>query len=672
MNKKKRFIAYEWASIVKNKKVLFSVIGVILIPLLYSSMFLWAFWDPYAKLNELPVAVVNLDEGATFNEKKLNVGQDLTDKLKESKDFKWEFVSGEEAHQGMIDQQYYMSIEIPKNFSENATKVLDDKPVQSEIKYIPNESLNFLSSQIGSSAMDKLKGKVGKELTRAYTESLFGQVTTLSDGLVKAADGAKKLSDGSKKVEDGIMQIDSNLLKLTEGTQPLKSGVSDLLAGANKLNGGTNQLKQGTGQLAGGLDQLAQGGKQLSTGAGQMKDGIGSLQTGLNGSVDGINKLNTGAKGLKEGLEAMAKANPQLASSPEFKQLLGAAGMVSGGVDNLLTGQQKLAAGANQLAGASNGLVAGADTLSGKLAEASVGAKTVDAGVQGLQAGSGQLKDGLAKLSGGVSALSDGSTQLKEGSSKLSEGMGTVVSGQDELSGKLAEAADKTSSIKANDSNFDMFADPVGVAVEKNGAVPNYGTGFAPYFLSLGLFVGALMLTIVYAMKQPAIAPSSSFSWFIGKFGVMLVVGALQALFADLILLGGLKLEVQNVGLFILLSLVTSWTFMAILQFLVTAFNDVGRFIAILLLIIQLTTSAGTFPIELIPDALQPLGKLVPMTYSVSGFKAVISSGQYGDFWSNMFVLIGWIVAMGGLTWMTLKVHMKKNPSLSTTANEAV
>ena len=161
--------------------------------------------------------------------------------------------------------------------------------------------------------------------------------------------------------------------------------------------------------------------------------------------------------------------------------------------------------------------------------------------------------------------------------------------------------AEKTGEVKGTDKTYDMFASPVKVKTEKMAEVPNYGTGFTPYFLSLGLFVGALLLSIVYPLRDTVGVPKSGFSWFISKFGVLISVGIIQAVVADIILLFGLGVEVQSISYFILFSIVTSLAFIALIQCLVTAFGDAGRFIAIITLIIQLTTSAGTFPLELIP-----------------------------------------------------------------------
>ena len=241
------------------------------------------------------------------------------------------------------------------------------------------------------------------------------------------------------------------------------------------------------------------------------------------------------------------------------------------------------------------------------------------------------------------SDLADGSTELADGTTKLSDGT-------TEYEAKLKDAAKEANSVKPNDETYDMMAGPVDVKNEKINHVPNYGTGFAPYFLSLGLFVGALLISIVYPLREPSDRPSSGMSWFLGKFTVLTSVGIIQSLIAAAILLFGLGLEVESVPLFLLSTIITSLTFLALIQMLVTILGDPGRFVAIIILILQLTTSAGTFPLELIPTALQPISALLPMTYSVSAFKAVISSGDFSFMWQNLYILLGYFIVFVALT----------------------
>ena len=185
-------IKAEWLKIFKTKKMLISVIAVLFVPVMYSGMFLWAFWDPYANLESMPVAIVNEDKGATLDGESMELGQTLVDELVKSKQFQFEEVDVADADQQLLNQKYYILIKIPENFSEHVTTLLDDEPQKLVIDYIPNEGFNFLSAQIGETAMDRIKAEVNKQVSVTYAEKLFDSITQLGDGFVEAADGAGK------------------------------------------------------------------------------------------------------------------------------------------------------------------------------------------------------------------------------------------------------------------------------------------------------------------------------------------------------------------------------------------------------------------------------------------------------------------------------------------------
>ncbi|MDM5266138.1 YhgE/Pip domain-containing protein [Bacillus wiedmannii] len=912
----------EFTEIIKSKKILIPIIAVLFVPILYAGMFLWAFWDPYKQLDDLPVAVVNLDKGAVFDGKPIEVGKGLVDNLKDNTSFKWEFVSEKEAKKGMEGRKYYMLVRIPDDFSSNATTLLKDDPKPLNLEYIPNESLNFLSSQIGGTAIEKIKTEVSSTLTKTYAEKMFDSIQDVSKGLADGAEGANKLHDGSSELHDGSSKVTdglhtlqgksgemkdgvqkladgSNKLvdgsgkvtnglntlnsktgemqigigklldgsgkvtnglntlnsktgemqtgigklvdgsgKVTDGLNTLNSktgemqkGIGELRDGSEKVTGGLNQLvsksgelKAGTTDLSNGMGKLAEGQSQLekwsqeiqkglqdlnsnvqksAAGLGEMQSEIPSILNAVNEKIDGagenVNQLNeltqSTAGDAKNAAQEVANLQKQIESLPkeyqeqlqpfitsavkstatvqqkasgvaggtnklneEVKQLKGeihqktnglqnklpnpagvktlaggiekltnaqnefvskfhgfgegldnakigadklkdgsvqlidgvtqlqngsgkvtaglgalsaGANQMAGGVNQLADGSSQvtgglgtLSAGANQMAGGVNQLADGSSQVTGGLGTLSVGANQMTGGVNQLADGSGQVTTGLGTLNGGLNKMSTGSTQLIDGVNKLADGSGKVTDGlvkvndgSGELAEKLGEGAEKTGEVKGTDKTYDMFASPVKVKTEKMAEVPNYGTGFTPYFLSLGLFVGALLLSIVYPLRDTVGVPKSGFSWFISKFGVLLSVGIIQAIVADIILLFGLGVEVQSIPYFILFSIVTSLAFIALIQCLVTAFGDAGRFIAIITLIIQLTTSAGTFPLELIPKFLQPFNAWLPMTYSVSGLKAVVSSGDFNFMWQNVGILMIFIVVLSlgtiaSLTWM--------------------
>ncbi|MBQ4899200.1 YhgE/Pip domain-containing protein [Paenibacillus sp. Marseille-P2973] len=697
----------------KKPKVIIPIIVVLFIPVLYSGMFLAAFWDPYGKMDEIPVAVVNQDTGAEYEGKSLQVGKELVEELKKGNDFSWRFVTREEAEKGMDSNEYYMTIVIPDNFSSQATTLMDENPQPAQIIYEPNEGYNFLAAQIGGTAVKEIKAKVSAKVTEAYTETLFDQVEKISGGLNDAGDGASTINDGAVQLDTGAKTLKENLAKLAAGTIELSNGIAPLQEGASSLSKGAADLKTGASTLASGLNQLSAAEKQLESGAikaheggVQLKNGLDAsvqgadklqagltaseegsskLVTGLESSLQGSTKVAEGAKGVAQGLEQLTKASPELAENPTVQQLLAASKAVAQGSEQvqqgqqqllqgskdlhsaqqqLLQGSQQLAQGQKQLAQGATQLTAGQEQLAGglkqfggKLAEAATGGEQLAAGAGKLSTGAKQIEGGMGQVSGGVQTLADGSKQLDAGAGELKNGMDKLTEGSGELASKLNEAADQTSGVKKTDKLVNMYAQPVEVNEQKVNEVPNYGTGFAPYFLSLGLFVGALISTLVVPLRGTSVEDATGWNRFVSRALAFTGMSLVQSLLASGLTLYGLGLKVQSVPMFYLFSFITSLCFMFIIQALVTWLENPGRFLAILILIFQLTTSAGTFPLELIPNWMKAFNPILPMTYSVSGYKAVVSTGDFSHAWQQLGVLAGFGVVFLAITLLYFATH---------------
>ncbi|TCW53296.1 putative membrane protein [Bacillus thuringiensis] len=483
-----------------------------------------------------------------------------------------------------------------------------------------------------------------ESLPKEYQEQLQPFITSAVKSTATVQQKASGVAGGTNKLNEEVKQLKGEIHQKTNGLQnklPNTAGVKTLAGGIKKLTNAQNEFVSKFHGFGEGLDNAKIVADKLKDGSVQLIDGVTQLQNGSGKVTAGLGTLSAGANQMAGGVNQLANGSSQ----------------VTGGLGTL-------SAGANQMAGGVNQLANGSSQVTGGLGTLSVGANQMAGGVNQLADGSNQVTTGLGDLNGGLNQMSTGSTQLIDGVNKLADGSGKVTDGlvkvndgSGELAEKLGEGAEKTGEVKGTDKTYDMFASPVKVKTEKMAEVPNYGTGFTPYFLSLGLFVGALLLSIVYPLRDTVGVPKSGFSWFISKFGVLLSVGIIQAIVADIILLFGLGVEVQSIPYFILFSIVTSLAFIALIQCLVTAFGDAGRFIAIITLIIQLTTSAGTFPLELIPKFLQPFNAWLPMTYSVSGLKAVVSSGDFNFMWQNIGVLMIFIVVLSlgtiaSLTWM--------------------
>lgn len=782
----------EWRSIGKDPRVWIPILAVVLVPLMYAGMFLWAFWDPYGQMKDLPVAIVNEDSGATFEGDSLAIGDELVDKLLASEAFEFVETTKEEAESGLQDHAYYMTIEIPEDFSEKATTALDDQPEPLELKYIANESYNFLAAQIGGSAMEQVKAELSTEVAKQYVSALRDGIDEAGAGLGEAADGASLLADGSETAKNGATQ-------LADGAALLASKQQQLANGAGRLGEGVSQLATGTTDLADGSQRVYEGSAALSDGARRVDDGASVLLDGTNQLVEGtttfalkLEELHTGAKSLDDGMRHLAAGIDQaksgserlvagsselatgmtnakqgnaallagetelidgigqmktmlLANQDELMQQLSAlaqsgqpippevlqqvvsrleegqqataagfdeltvgatrvrdgqtaldagltkaeagANELASGLATLNEGQAELADGATALAAGSARLEQGAQTAAASSNELASASTTLNAGVGQLRDGTSELasgstrlteatgaltdgskklatgakdaEDGTRTLSDGAIQLADGGATIASGSSELKDGLSELESGNATLRDALAEGADRAS-IDLGDDNVDMMAGPVTVVNDSIHHVPNYGTGFAPYFMSLGLFVGALLLSIVYPLYDPAGKPKRSLSWLASKSGVLIVIGFVQALVLDVAMVYLLGLEVDAPLQFFGFSWLASITFLMIVQLLVTVLGNPGRFVAIILLILQLTTSAGTFPLELIPRALQPFNALLPMTYTVAGYKEILSGDGAQYLQSATIYLLLVSLACLGLLWGYFRIAWKK------------
>ncbi|EAE4424275.1 YhgE/Pip domain-containing protein [Listeria monocytogenes] len=367
----------EWKKLFHNKVLLISFIAILFIPIMYASFFLKSVWDPYGKASHLPVAVVNLDETVEFQGQKMDVGNQLVAKLKKDDSLDWRFVSEKEAKQGMKDLKYYMIVTLPKDFSKNATTLLDENPKKMEIGYETNGSLNFIGEEVTKMAMEDLKAQVGTSVTKGYAETIFAQVGKLGNGIVQAADGAEQIADGGNKLSDGNKEITANLDKLAnsmitfkDGANAFNVGLNQYASGVEKANNGAAQLDAGTKKLASNVGPLKNGIAALDTGANQLSSGVGQYTSGVNELNKGTSSALVGSSSLTKGLNDLNNQLPNLEN----------------GVGELQTGLEKLNTGSVKLK-------SGLETLDSNLSSPASKSQIAE-----LQSGLNQFKTGITEL----------------------------------------------------------------------------------------------------------------------------------------------------------------------------------------------------------------------------------------------------------------------------------
>lgn len=296
----------------EHKIILATLLGIMFIPFLYSVFFLKSVWDPYGNVDKLPVAVVNDDRPVTFQDKQLDVGDQLVANMKKQDGLEWHFVSAQKAKEGMSHHKYYMVVTVPKNFSKNAATVLNDKPQKMNLKYQTNDSLNYIGQVITKETAGQLKNKVSKTVSTAYADTMFGVVKQVGAGFGKAAKGAVKLSDGSKALSNGLTTYTAGVKNLNDGVMTLHAGVEPLSAGIVQLADGSLVLDKGLHTYTGAVSQVNQGVQTLRAGTVPLASGVSQLQNGAQTLNVGINQY-TGAVGqLNGGLQQLAGNSKQL------------------------------------------------------------------------------------------------------------------------------------------------------------------------------------------------------------------------------------------------------------------------------------------------------------------------------------------------------------------------
>ncbi|WP_024786118.1 YhgE/Pip domain-containing protein [Streptococcus mutans] len=306
----------ELKAVLKKPMLWITMVGVALVPALYNIIFLSSMWDPYGKVSDLPVAVVNKDKTATYEGKKMTIGKDMTDNMVHNKSLDYHFVDSEKAQKGLEKGDYYMIITLPEDLSQNAASVLTDEPKKLTIPYQTSKGHSFVASKMSETAAKTLKESVSKNITSSYTKSLFKSMSTLKTGLGSAANASQKIAVGSKQLANGSQVMTDNLNLLSnssqtfaQGTNTLYSGltaytggVGQLSAGLNNLNNGLTAYTNGVGQLANGSSQLSNQSQKLLGGVAQLGSGSTSIQQLVNASSQlnqGLIKLST-ATGLSE------------------------------------------------------------------------------------------------------------------------------------------------------------------------------------------------------------------------------------------------------------------------------------------------------------------------------------------------------------------------------------
>ena len=421
----------EWKAIFKKPTFIIVMIGISLIPALYNIIFLSSMWDPYGKLSELPVAIVNKDQTATYNDEKLTIGEDMVSNLKDSNSLDFHFVDEGEGERGLRDGDYYMVVTLPSNLSEKASSILTNHPEQMTIDYQTSSGHSFIASKMSDSAMTQIKQTVATNVTQSYTKALFEKMGDLKLGLSQAANASLQLADGSNKLSDGSQTLSTNLQTLAQSSLTFSNGADQLSTGLGTYTAGVNQLNLGLGNFNTGLNQYTSAISQIDNGLNQLNSQTPAL-------VSGLTQLDAGTQAYTGGVS----------------QLNSGLNQFSLGIDTYTNGVQSLSSGANQISTKSEILRTGLTQLN-----------------QGIQELSSQLslstqqRDQIKKLVSGLEQLNQAiqtsdTGDITELTTQFSSSLSTIAnSAQSIITSNQAEKETTLSAIQSTSAYQSLTPD---------------------------------------------------------------------------------------------------------------------------------------------------------------------------------------------------------------------
>ena len=321
----------EWKAILKKPTFIIVMIGIALIPALYNIIFLSSMWDPYGKLSELPVAVVNKDQPATYNGESMNIGEDMVSNLKDNDSLDFHFVTEAEGVEGLENGAYYMVVTLPSDLSQKAASILTNHPEQMNIDYQTSSGHSFIASKMSDSAMTQLKQTVAKNVTETYTKALFEKMGNLKEGMEQASQGSQTLADGSNLLKDGSQQLATNLQTLAQssvtfsnGAEQFTNGLATYTDAVKKIDAGVTTFHNGlltytraVSQLDNGLNQLSSKTPELVSGIQQLNDGVQAYAGGVVKLDSGLNQLSSGVQAYTSGVDSLSSGATQLAGQSE-------------------------------------------------------------------------------------------------------------------------------------------------------------------------------------------------------------------------------------------------------------------------------------------------------------------------------------------------------------------
>lgn len=677
----------------RNRAAVLILVGISVLPSLYAWFNIAANIDPYANTKGIQVAIANEDKGADSEQMSLDAGQNIVDNLKKNDQLGWKFVDAKEAKMGVKSGKYYAAIVIPDNFSESLLSILSGDIKQPELDYYINEKKNAIVPKITDTGAGTIQQEINDTFSSVAAESISkllsekagdiaGRVTEGNSSLIRAvAETRKNLEEYNKVLENFQKTVDKsdeviqNAVKtLDQVNASAKSGVQTLSDSGTVLSDTRTAVgifsTQFSDSMSNGETLLNNTYVSASAKLGIFETKAGQALTAVDGSLTTASTLLTRNQELLSQLKAL---NEQIQGNTELSQQFSA--LIAQKISELESQNASLQGLVASLKNGNKGIQNAVTTAQSTRTSMEKLAKDSKKSLQDYRSNFAQTLmpqlnqslDSLASLSGSLASTLDGveptveqmksilnqlNSSLKDSASALGQTKEvlkrvdeSLASVQDDLGAlQSSQMYQKLTSLEGIDADSiaGFMSSPVSIQSKVLYDVENYGSGMTPFYTNLALWVGGLILVSILKQEVDRDGKVHRFTAsqaYFGRWMLFMAVGLVQGLIVclgDIVLL---KVQCVHPVPFVCVGIFCSFIYVNLIYALALTFKHIGKALGVVLVILQIPGSAGTYPIEMTPAFFQKLHPLLPFTYGISAMRECIA-GMYGaNIWKYLGIL---------------------------------
>lgn len=690
MRKAFRIFRRDMKRLLRSPAAMLVFIGVCIIPSLYAWFNIAANIDPYSNTSGIKVAVANNDTDATSNDLTINAGKEIIENLKDNDQLGWTFTDEKKAIEGVKSGKYYAAIVIPDDFSSSLLSILSGDMKTPKLDYYLNEKINAIAPKITDTGASTIQLQINNTFSSIASESvskvlkesvsdLTGTINTVNSDLVTMLDKVNQNIAEYQQILDSFNSGVSGTQTLIDNAKSATSSLGDAAtSGANALSDADNVLKStrtATGNFTSALSKsISNGLNILEQAYGQASDGLGKLS----GKASDINEKVGNA--LNDAQTVNTKNGEIIATLQQLAAQLPAQSDTINSALAKLSEQNK----SNQelissLTAGNNGIGNALSTTSSTLEQLATINSANLSGIQNLRTSLdenvfpqlNQTMDIFSSLTGELTGILNGVPATTEQLNGILTQLGTSLTDlnaalngtQSSLNAVISRLDNVRTDINAitSSENFkklvsleginadtisEFVSSPVNVDTETYYSVKNYGSSMTPFYSNLAIWVGGIVLIAIFKMevdRDKSMRSYSATNLYFGRWILYMVLGLIQGLIVcvgDIFLPG---VQCRHPFALILTGLVCSFVYVNIIYALALTFKHIGKALCVILVILQIPGSSGTYPIEMTPVFFQKLHPLLPFTYGVAAMREAIA-GMYGDVYvHNLLILLCYV-----------------------------